>query len=279
MFFSNFASVFNTCKSKHVKILYSLLIMTMLLCVSCDWQLKPGTTNSTDAEVVIERYDRIESLYLTTGEYSALQQMNTNYPMQTRMLIEDMLTLGKVNDPDINTKFLRFFQDSTLQAMLADVQQQYADVSDLTADLTAAFARLQEELPELEIPQVYTQVGSFDESVIVGNGTLGISLDKYLGADYPFYQTHYSAEQRRLMVRSMIVPDCVAFYLISVYPLTHEQQLSPLERERHMGRIQWVVNKVMGRPVFSSQYVAYADRMMKHDKSLTVEQLLRQEKR
>ena len=43
MFFSNFASVFNTCKSKHVKILYSLLIMTMLLCVSCsrDEEVEP----------------------------------------------------------------------------------------------------------------------------------------------------------------------------------------------------------------------------------------------
>lgn len=261
-----------------MKKFYCILFVAMLSCVSCDWQLKPSNTASADAEVVIERYDRIESLYLTTGEYSALQQMNTNYPMQTRMLIENMLCLGKVDDPEINTKFLRFFQDSTLQIMLNDVQQQYADISDLNAELSAAFTRLKEELPNLEIPQVYTQVGSFDESVIVGSGTLGISLEKYLGADYPFYQTHYSAEQRQLMVRSMIVPDCLVFYLLSLYPVSNDSQLSTLERDRHMGKIQWVVNKVVGRQVFNNQYVDDAGSLMKHGKKMTVDRLLGQQK-
>ena len=37
--------------------------------------------------VEIERYDRLEYRYLTTGDFSALQQMNTEYPMETRTLI------------------------------------------------------------------------------------------------------------------------------------------------------------------------------------------------
>ena len=38
------------------------------------------------------------------------------------------------------------------------------------------------------MPEVYTQVGAFDQSIIVANDMLGISLDKYLGADYPLYR-------------------------------------------------------------------------------------------
>ena len=56
----------------------------MLGCIGCEWQLR-----FDEPEVVVDRYDRIQSLYLTTGDYSALQQMNTVYPMQTRTLIED----------------------------------------------------------------------------------------------------------------------------------------------------------------------------------------------
>ena len=260
-----------------MKKFYSILVLAMLICFSCDWQLKPAGDASADAEVVIERYDRIENLYLTTGDYSALQQMNTDYPMQTRMLIEDMLRIGKVNDPEINTKFLHFFQDSTLQMLLADVQEEFADISDLNSELSKAFSRLREDFPKVEIPQVYTQVGSFDQSVVVGNGTLGISLDKYLGADYPFYQSHYTPGQRQMMVRSMIVPDCLAFYLLSLYPIPSDYQYSPLDRDRHMGKIQWVVNRLTGRQVFTNEFVTYVDSQMKRNKHLTIDQMLRQE--
>ena len=63
-----------------------------------------------DEAIAIDRYDRIQSLYLTTGDFSALQQMNTVYPMQTRTLIEDVLRIGKVDDPETNSRFFRFFQ-------------------------------------------------------------------------------------------------------------------------------------------------------------------------
>ena len=104
----------------------------MLLCFGCQWQLKPNGDDAA-ANVSVARYDRIESLYLTTGDYSALQQMNTYFPMQTRTLIEDMLHIGKVDDPETNSRFYRFFQDSTLQRMLVDVQHEFADMDDINA--------------------------------------------------------------------------------------------------------------------------------------------------
>ena len=247
--------------------------MLMLVCVGCQWQLKPTDDTETQA-VSVQRYDRIESLYLTTGDYAALQQMKTYFPEQTRMLIEDVLRLGQVNDADINTKFLYFFQDSTLQRMLADVQLQYSNMDDVNEELEASFERLHKELPHLELPEVYAQIGSFDQSIIIGTGTLGISLDKYLGEDYPFYQQNYSQEQRHLMVRSMIVPDCMAFYILSKYPLAREKRTVQRERDMHMGRIQWVVNMLTGRNVFENDYTKEVDEYMKQHPSTTIHELL-----
>lgn len=253
---------------------YGILFFILLVCVGCEWQLKPSHDESDDVSIKIERYDRMESLYLTTGDYSALQQMNTVYPIQTRMLLENVLLIGKVNDPEINTKFLHFFQDSVLQTMLRDVQEQYADIDDLNDELSVAFGRLKEELPDLEIPQIYAQIGSFDQSIIVGNNTLGISLDKYLGANYPFYQEHYTDDQRRMMVREMIVPDCLSFYLLSQYPMSRTTELTPEQRDLHMGRIQWVVNKITGQKVFRNSFVTQAEMTLKRNKQMTIRQLL-----
>ena len=238
---------------------YFLLVITMLACIGCEWRLKSNEEAMDDMNIAIDRYDRIESLYLTTGDYSAMLKMNKTYPMQTRTLIEDVLRIGQVNDPEISAKFLHYFSDSTLQKMINDVQQQFADMEDLNQDLSHAFRRLKEELPTMEIPQVYAQIGSFDQSVIVGHRTLGISLDKYLGSDYPFYVKHYTEDQRRMMTRDMIVPS----------------EQSQRNRDLHMGKIQWVVNQVMGNDVFSNDRVLLVNQYMKRNKGVSVEQLLR----
>ncbi len=253
---------------------YGILVAIMLFCIGCQWQLKPNSMDADEQNVSIQRYDRIERAYLTTGDYSALQQMNSTYPNQTRMLIEDVLQLGQVDDRDINHKFLRFFQDSTLQEMLDEVQEQYEDMNDISSDLSQAFERLREELPGISVPEVYTQIGSFDQSIVVGNNTLGISLDKYLGADYPFYKEHYTEQQRSMMVRNMIVPDCLSFYLLSLFPNPSSKESSLSERYQHMGKIQWVVNQVMQSDVFNNTFVNDVAHYMQHHKDLSYRQLL-----
>ena len=208
----------------------------MFGCISCEWQF----SMDEDVEVVVDRYDRIQSLYLTTGDFSALQQMNTVYPMQTRTLIEDVLRIGKVDDQLISKKFLRFYQDSTLQILIAEAEQQYANMDDINADLTAAF--------------------------------------KYLGTDYPLYQKPqygYTKSQLELMNRQYIVPDCIGFYLLSMYPMPQNRALSQQERDTHIGKILWVVNKALGKNMFNSLYTRMVERYMKRNKNLSLDQMLK----
>lgn len=246
----------------------------MLGCIGCEWQLK---TDDSESNVVVDRYDRIQSLYLTTSDFSALQSMNTTYPMQTRTLIEDVLHIGKVDDPQISTKFLHFYQDSTLQALINEAEQQYANMDDINEELTVAFKYLRAEIPSLEVPEVYAQIGSLDQSIIVGNGQVGICLDKYLGVGYELYlkpEYGYSLEQRQMMQRMYIVPDCVGFYLLSLYPMPIDQSLSQSDRDMHMARIQWVVNKAIGKSIFQNARVQKVEQYMKNNKNATIEQLL-----
>jgi len=256
---------------------YTLLMSMMLLCIGCEWHFTTSDDESK-VEVTVERYDRIESLYLTTGDFSALQQMNTGYPQQTRTLIEDVLKIGRVNDPEINVKFLSFYQDTTLQTLIASAEEQYANMDDINQDLTDAFERLRDMLPDLEVPTVYAQIGSLDQSIIVGDGLLGISLDKYLGADYPLYlrtDYGYTSEQRKVMTRQNIVPDCIGFYLLSLYPIPNQRTITQTDRDIHIGKVQWVVNKAMNHNFFNTLYTRTVARYMSRNPHVTVEQLLK----
>ena len=252
---------------------YIIVALILMLCIGCEWRLKPNNGDS-DNTFAVERYDRVQSLYLTTGDFSALQQMSTNYPTQTRTLIEDVLKIGNVNDPEINTKFLNFYQDTTLQTIINEAEQQYANMDDINKDFTRAFDKLHKIFPGMEMPTVYAQIGSLDQSVIVGDKCVGFSLDKYLGKDYPLYKKFYPEQQRSMITRQMIVPDCILFYILSQYPMPHDRKASQWQCDLHMGKIQWIVNKVTGRRVFANKYVSMVARYMKNHAGTTESDLM-----
>lgn len=252
-----------------------LLLIIASILTACEFKLKPNEDDDQPTHLQVQRYDRLESRYLTTGDFSALQQMNTTYPIQTRTLIEDMLQLGEVSDPEINSKFLNFYQDTTLQAVIADVQTQYAVMDDINEEFDKAFSTLKKWLPELEVPLIYSQIGALNQSVVVGNELIGISLDKYLGSDYAIYKRFgYSKTQLETMTRSYIVPDGLTFFLLSLYPLERLDQRPQEEKDLHMGKVMWTVNNVLGTQVFKNDYVKRVDQYMKKHPNMTVKQLL-----
>lgn len=258
---------------------YLVLFVCVMAFSSCEWKLRSSEDEDSRAtRVEVNRYDRLQSLYLQTGDFSALQQMNTNYSIETRTLIEKMLHLGTVDDPEISNKFLKFYQDTTLQVVIADAEAQYANMEDINKELSDAFARLQTQIPEFPVPTVYAQIGALNQSIVVGEGLIGISLDKYLGENYPLYLRYdYSQQQRQTMRREYIVPDCMSFYLISLYPMDNYDERSQMDRDLHMGKVMWIVNKVMTRQVFRSRYVSIIDRYMHRHPKVSYEQLLKME--
>ena len=251
-----------------------LLLIAPLLFSGCKFSLK-AFEDDDKALVEVVRYDRLESQYLTTGDFSALQQMNTDYPMETRTLIEEVLRIGDVSDPKINKAFLTFYQDSTLQRLISDAELQYANMDDVNTGLCNAFARLRIFLPAVSVPDVYAQIGALDQSIVIGNNTIGICLDKYLGENYSLYKKYYDAEHRKTMTRDNIVPDCLNFYLLSLYPLSDSETRQQIDRDLHRGKMQWVCNLVLEKKFFDTRYVQIVDRYMAKYKSMPIESLLK----
>ena len=249
---------------KHfVKRLLIILAVMALLVTGCQWHGTSSDPQDSEYHVLIERFDQAESQYLTSADFASLHRMRTEYPTETRILVEDVLKLGAVNSPDINTRLLKFFQDSTLQSLIADVEKEYKNIDDINQNFNKAFDRLSEMLPDIRRPRIYTQVGSLDQSVVVSDGMLGISLDKYLGAAHPIYLRYgYSEQQRSMMTRDYIVPDGIGFYLLSLYPLPDSVAASDSLRRLHMQKIQCVVNKAVGHHVFQGSNLERMEDML-----------------
>jgi hypothetical protein len=197
---------------------FPLFILLILLCAIgvWSWTAQPWKDwkkgEPDENAVVLDRYDRVLDEYVSLGSYTALHRMNTQYPMQTKLLIEDVLKLGVVNEPDVEQRLRHYYLDSTVQVLLDEVHRQYSDMSDIEADLNRAFEELKKQDPNFKMPHIYTQVSCLNQSIVVSDTLIGISLDKYLGEDFPLYAEYYTAEQRAQMTRDAIVRDAVNAY-------------------------------------------------------------------
>ena len=232
-------------------------------------------TSALDPELTGEVLKVIKSLAeINMTMVIVTHEMNTDYPIETRTLIEKMLQLGTITDANISNRFLMFYQDSTLQSLIADAEAAYANMDDINKQLASSFERLRHWIPELHPPIFYSQIGALDQSIVVGEHSVGISLDKYMGSDYPLYKKYYTVQQRSTMTREYIVPDCLTFYLLSLYPMANFDNRPQLDRDLHMGKIMWVVNKAMGKTVLQSKYVRTINSFTKRYPKVTLKQLL-----
>lgn len=223
--------------------LFFIIVLTVVTS-SCQW--RSGLWERDDSvyeDEKILRYDRLVDEFVSLNSFSALHRMNTEFPRATRLLIEDVLAIGSVEESLIEQRLREFYLDSTMQVLLDGVHNEYVDLSVEEEDMFSVFNQIKENDAEFKIPIVYAQVSGLNQSIVVGDSVLGISLDKYLGSDYPIYKKYYHDYQRRLMNRSRLVPDAVYYYLTHEYPLPADRVHTLLDKITHYGKMHWIIAK------------------------------------
>ena len=222
------------------------ILLSVIAFASCQSDMQSGDALS-DRRIKVFRYDRLQYEATVMNSISAIQKMNMDYPQATRILIEDVLMLGSVDAPDINERLCTYYSDSVLLRLMEEAEEKFSDMTPIEERLTEGFKRLKKEIPSLPVPQVYAQISALNQSVVVGDSLLGISLDKYMGEGYPLYKRYYYAYQRRSMTPERILPDCFTFYLVSLYPFGWETGHRTLfDVMMHQGKINWLVRKILG---------------------------------
>ncbi len=224
----------------------SYILLVCCLCLAaCQWKLSGEDDKDTDMDIKVCRFDKLLNEYVSLNSFSALQKMNTEYPQETKILVEDVLTIGEVDDNNINGRLKAFYADSTIRVLMRDAMEKFEDMKGIEQQLTKGFRKLKKEIPSFKIPRVYAQLSALNQSVVVGDSILGFSIDKYMGADYPLYKKYYYDYQCRTMEPSRIVPDCFVYYLISEYPIPWNWNRSLVDHIMHSGKMHWIIARIL----------------------------------
>lgn len=220
--------------------------VTLLVCIlafplfSCKRQ---NTTAQQAEPVSINRFDQAVFRLVETNDTSLQAELVRHYPDMLDILGKGVLNMKSPAMPGFFDRLINFYSEPALCQLYADALKQYNNVRPIEQTLGNGFAWLKSCFPAMQVPAVYLHVSGFNQNILVGDSLLSVSIDKYLGEDFPLYQEFFYDYQRRLMTPERLVPDCIAGWLMSEYPFAGRYNVL-LDRMIYEGKIKYLVHHV-----------------------------------
>ena len=102
-------------------------------------------------------------------------------------LFSYVINAGEVTDSSFTDVLVSFSTDKLNCEVYAETQKIFHDFGAYTASLEECFSHYSYYFPGKVIPDIYTCITGFNNSIITGDSVVGISLERYLGADNAYY--------------------------------------------------------------------------------------------
>lgn len=219
--------------------IFLTFLMTVCFC-SCNGQNTNANSITTAVPKPINRFDKELFQVIESNDSLLFRQLLGKYPQMTEILGKGILNMQSPEIPGFYDKMVNFFSEPTLNGLYKDAIQKYDTTASIEQSLGNAFAWVHETFPAMQIPALYMHVSGFNQNVLVGDSLLSLSIDKYMGEDYPLYQDFFYDYQRRKMQPSHVVPDYVAGWLMSEYPFAGKENVL-LDKMIYEGKIKYLV--------------------------------------
>jgi len=212
--------------------------------LSCSGQSANNQVFEEVSTLSIVRFDKDLHLYLQNADNANLKMLENKYknflPAFGRITINN----SDSYKPEFYSRLKQYFSNQMLSKIYDDALNKFADVTPYEKELAIADNSISEYFPGKKLPMLFTHVSGFKENVIILNGVISISTDKYLGSDYPAYKQFFEDYQRIQMQPEMIVRDYLKAWLLSdmVQAQKNPSLLDGIIKE---GKVLYILSKLL----------------------------------
>ena len=218
-----------------ITLLTILMLMTVSSCV-----LVNGRNPSVEPIHII-RFDKDLYQLITLDTPELQQQIATDYPDMLKVIGLSIFRIQDTQQPDFFERLINYYSEPTLNVLYQDVLNSFSTIDSVEVDLSAGFHYMKTCFPTMQIPAVYMHISGLQQNVLIYDSLLSISIDKYMGVEYPLYQDYFYEYQLRKMTPDCIVPDYLKAWLISEYPFTGNDRVL-LDRMIYEGKIYHIIH-------------------------------------
>lgn len=194
--------------------IYNLLILFSLL----------GCTQQTQAQaepvpnepsIKIDRFDIELDNYLKEPNTEKETLLKNNYPDFLSAFGVVTINRSNINDAAFFPTINRYFSNEMLSKIYNDALSAFANVQTYEEELSKADELIKANMDNKHLPNLGLHISGFKENTIVLENYISISIDKYLGQDYPMYNQFFEKYQLLQMQPKMITRDFIRAWIIS----------------------------------------------------------------
>lgn len=210
---------------KNITYLLGFIIISF---IGCSGTVKSDNRHSAQERVTIIRFDKDIYNYIQNPDAVKEKSLTEKYPLLLPAF--GQIAMKTSDQARFFPQLRDYFANEDLLKIYQDVSTKYADVSVYEDKLTAVNGLVEENFPGKKLPRLAMHVSGFRANVIIVNNLISLSIDKYLGSDYPAYQSFFQPYERLQMQSEDIVKDYIKAWLISdiIKPADHETLLSAM---------------------------------------------------
>jgi gliding motility-associated lipoprotein GldB len=220
----------------------SLAILLLVFTFSCQSGKQKPDVSGCEVSVKIQRFE--QDLF-ALKQHPDLEQLQQKYADVLPLYSSKVIGLGNSNDSNYMDYLNQFLFDSTMSRVYDRVTEKFPTVEKQEDELGDAFTYVSYYFPDLPVPQFFSQISGFNQSIVVAPNWIGISLDKYLGSDCEFYG--YLGTP--MYARANMIPERIAQDVVLAYALT-EFSFQPLKDDLisnmiYQGKIRYFLQMMM----------------------------------
>ena len=195
------------------RLAFSLLLGMVCLFVACQSNKFKVDVSDIELEIKINRFEK-DLFALKKG--GSLDSLKKSYPQILRLYSEKVIGLGNIDHLNYSIYLEKFLNDSTMNLVANRIDSIFPNLDEQEEELTNGFKHLKYYYPKAKIPNLFSQLSGFNQSIVVDEGIIAVSLDKYLGKDCDFY----AFLGRPVYLRENMTPNRIAQDILLAYGLT-----------------------------------------------------------
>jgi hypothetical protein len=227
------------------KLSFLLLVAGMISLPGCSRGRENIDINSIDLDIKILRLDRdLFNIDIDSIPYQ-LDYIEDKYGEFFRIFNRMIIRIGDSRLPGYDQALQRFLTDFDIYRLHRETESIFPDLGEIENEIEKAFKRFTWYFPGYPVPQIYTFISGFNQSVVAAENILGIGLDKYLGRDHKFYsELQLSMFQRNKMYPERIPADCLMGWIMTEFEFD-DSDANLLSYLIYHGKLLYVAGKVL----------------------------------
>jgi len=215
------------------------VIYIILLISSCRPDSKKADVSGVQVHMDFLRFERDLFESDPNNMAASIASLRSKYGSFFDLFAFQVTRLGSRDSLLMQQHFHDFIADTNFRAVYKQCEKTFGDFSPYEQELTKAFQHYSYHLPGKTVPKIVTLLSAFSYPVICDSTHLGISLDMYLGSDYPMYNTLEPALPNYLRIHmrpEYVVSDAMKGWIQSDYSID-DSQSNLIEQMVSEGRI------------------------------------------